>query len=88
MQLRCLQLDRPRRLSWTQSAANWKPVSRPAASDMKTSPTLPGYDEVHLPGEQSHRKRLDRAENGVPLHDGLLKVLADLAEELDVGPLA
>ncbi len=55
---------------------------------MKTSPTLPGYDEVHLPGEQSHRKRLDRAENGVPLHDGLLKVLADLAEELDVGPLA
>jgi LDH2 family malate/lactate/ureidoglycolate dehydrogenase len=51
---------------------------------MKASPTLPGYDEVLLPGEQSHRKRQDREANGVPLHDGLLEALAKTAEDLGV----
>ena len=54
---------------------------------MKASPTLPGYDEVLLPGEQSHRKRQDREENGVPLHDGLLAVLVDLADDLGIETL-
>ncbi|MFP6710343.1 MAG: Ldh family oxidoreductase [Rhodospirillales bacterium] len=54
---------------------------------MKASPTLPGYDEVLLPGEQSHKKRQDREANGVPIHDGLLESLAKTANDLGVAPL-
>ena len=54
---------------------------------MKASPTLPGYDEVLLPGEQSHKKRQDRTQNGVPIHSGLLKSLAKTANELGVATL-
>ncbi|MBT7956478.1 MAG: Ldh family oxidoreductase [Rhodospirillaceae bacterium] len=54
---------------------------------MKASPTLPGYDEVLLPGEQSHQKRQDREANGVPIHDGLLEVLARTADDLGVEKL-
>ena len=55
--------------------------------DLKASPTLPGVDEVLLPGEQSHRKRMDRAENGIALHGALLKALDNLADELGIEPL-
>ena len=54
---------------------------------MKASPTLPGYDEVLLPGEQSLKKREDRKQNGVPIHSGLLKSLAKTANELGVATL-
>ena len=54
---------------------------------MKASPTLPGYDEVLLPGEQSHKKRQDREQNGVPIHSGLLHSLNKTASELGVATL-
>jgi LDH2 family malate/lactate/ureidoglycolate dehydrogenase len=51
---------------------------------MKASPTLPGYDEVLLPGEQSHKKRQDREQNGVPIHSSLLNALNQTANKLGV----
>jgi L-2-hydroxycarboxylate dehydrogenase (NAD+) len=54
---------------------------------MKASPTLPGYDEVLLPGEQSHKKRQDREQNGVPIHNGLLQSLNKTASKLGVAIL-
>ena len=54
---------------------------------MKNSPTLPGYDEVLLPGEQSHKKRMNRIKNGIPLHDELLETLNKTARDLGVEPL-
>ncbi|MBL6958393.1 MAG: Ldh family oxidoreductase [Rhodospirillales bacterium] len=54
---------------------------------MKASPTLPGFDEVRLPGEQSFAKRQDYTDNGIPLHDTLLDVLAKTAADLGVDPL-
>lgn len=55
---------------------------------MKASPKLPGYDEILLPGEQSHRKRLEREENGVPIPDQLYDALAKTADEMGVARLA
>ena len=54
---------------------------------MKNSPTLPGFDEVLLPGEQSYKKRMDRIKNGIPLHDELLEVLAKIARDLGIEQL-
>lgn len=54
---------------------------------MKGSPTLPGFDEVLLPGEQSHKKRVYREANGIPLHASLLKVLNATADEFDIARL-
>jgi L-2-hydroxycarboxylate dehydrogenase (NAD+) len=53
----------------------------------KASATLPGYDEVLLPGEQSYKKRQDRTANGVPFHDGLLNSLNITADQLGVDRL-
>ena len=54
---------------------------------MKGSPTLPGFDEVLLPGEQSHKKRVDRETNGIPLHASLMKALNATADEFNIARL-
>jgi len=51
---------------------------------IKASPTLPGFDEVLLPGEQSRRKRQDYEANGIPMPDALFDALAKLADDLGV----
>lgn len=54
---------------------------------MKGSPTLPGFDDVLLPGEQSHKKRVYREANGIPLHASLLKALNAMADESSIARL-
>ena len=54
---------------------------------MKGSPTLPGFDDVLLPGEQSHKKRVYREANGIPLHASLLKALNAMADEFSIARL-
>src|SRR5579863_3537450 len=51
---------------------------------MKSSPTLPGVDEVRLPGERSEQIYRERMAHGVPLSDGQRKILNDLADRLGV----
>ncbi len=56
--------------------------------DIRASKRLPGYDRIWLPGEQSHTKRLDREQNGVPLPAPLIATLDKLAAEMHIEPLA
>ena len=49
---------------------------------MHASPTLPGVDAVRVPGERSHRIRLEREQSGIPIHPGLAQQLDELAGEL------
>ena len=51
---------------------------------IKASPTLPGFDEVMLPGENSRLKREDRTANGIPIHNLLLEALGELADGVGV----
>jgi LDH2 family malate/lactate/ureidoglycolate dehydrogenase len=51
---------------------------------MKSSPTLPGIDEVRLPGERSEQLYCERMADGIPLGAALLKVLDDLADNLGI----
>lgn len=51
---------------------------------MKSSPTLPGVDEVRLPGERSENLYRERMVNGVPLSASSRKVLDDLADRLGI----
>jgi L-2-hydroxycarboxylate dehydrogenase (NAD+) len=51
---------------------------------MKSSPTLPGFDEVRLPGERSGKLYEDRVAHGVPLGPELRKVLDELADRLKI----
>src|SRR5580700_4677988 len=51
---------------------------------MKSSPTLPGVDEVRLPGERSEQIYRERMAHGVPLSDGQRKILDELADRLQV----
>jgi LDH2 family malate/lactate/ureidoglycolate dehydrogenase len=55
---------------------------------MKSSPTLPGFDEVRLPGERSGKLYEDRIANGVPLGSELGKVLDELADRLKIQRLS
>ncbi|MBZ5662304.1 MAG: Ldh family oxidoreductase [Acidobacteriia bacterium] len=54
---------------------------------MKSSPTLPGVDEVRLPGERSENLYRERMTNGVPLGAALRKALDELADRLGVARL-
>jgi L-2-hydroxycarboxylate dehydrogenase (NAD+) len=54
---------------------------------MKSSPTLPGVDEVRLPGERSENLYHERMAHGVPLGAPLRKVLDELADRLGIARL-
>jgi L-2-hydroxycarboxylate dehydrogenase (NAD+) len=54
---------------------------------MKSSPTLPGVDEVRLPGERSEQLYRERMAHGVPLSDAQRKVLDELADRLGISRL-
>ena len=51
---------------------------------MKSSPTLPGVDEVRLPGEHSGHLYSERMTDGVPLGREIRKVLDSLADRLNI----
>src|SRR3982075_3008300 len=55
---------------------------------MKSSPTLPGVDEVRLPGEHSAQLYRERMADGVPLGAELRRVLDELADRLGVDRLS
>ncbi len=54
---------------------------------MKSSPTLPGADEIRLPGERSENLYRERMAGGVPLGAPLRKALDDLADKLGIARL-
>src|ERR1700716_488787 len=54
---------------------------------MKSSPTLPGVDEIRLPGERSQMLYRERMAQGVPLSAQLRKVLDELADRVSVDRL-
>jgi LDH2 family malate/lactate/ureidoglycolate dehydrogenase len=55
---------------------------------MRGAERLPGIDRIWLPGEQSHRKRLERAKRGVPMPKPLRESLDATARDLGIEPLA
>jgi L-2-hydroxycarboxylate dehydrogenase (NAD+) len=57
-------------------------------NDLRSSPTLPGFDQIRLPGAERRKRRVDRSANGVQLPPGLVKQLDDLAAKLKIEPLA
>ena len=54
---------------------------------MKSSPLLPGYDEIRLPGERLAAVTKSRTEGGIPVAAPLRKALNELAQELGVSIL-
>jgi len=55
--------------------------------DIRNSRRLPGVERIWLPGEQSHRKSLDRRAHGVPMPKALRGNLDAVARELNIAPL-
>ena len=51
---------------------------------MKSSPTLPGFDEVRLPGENSEKIYRERMAHGVSISEGQRKILDELADRLKI----
>jgi L-2-hydroxycarboxylate dehydrogenase (NAD+) len=52
--------------------------------DIRASQRLPGVERIWLPGGQSHERRLDYKESGIPIAEGLLVELDTLAGELGI----
>jgi LDH2 family malate/lactate/ureidoglycolate dehydrogenase len=57
-------------------------------AELRSSPTLPGFDAIRLPGEERRKRRADRTANGVQLPAALLKQLDELAASLGITSLA
>jgi L-2-hydroxycarboxylate dehydrogenase (NAD+) len=58
-----------------------------AVRTMRGAERLPDIERIWLPGEQSHRKRLDRARSGVPMPKPLRDSLDAVARDLGIEPL-
>jgi L-2-hydroxycarboxylate dehydrogenase (NAD+) len=56
--------------------------------DLRSSPRLPGFDTIRLPGDRRQECRAERARVGVPIAEALIAQLDKLAAELKVAPLA
>ncbi len=54
---------------------------------MKSSPLLPGYEEIRLPGERLAAVTKQRTQSGIPIAPKLRQSLAELAEDLGVESL-
>ena len=46
-----------------------------------------GVDHVYVPGEIEHRTRARRLVEGIPLSDGVLEMLDEIATDVEVPPL-
>lgn len=55
--------------------------------EMKSSPRLPGVEEIRLPGERLNNVLTERRANGVPVAQQLHQQLDELAMELGISPL-
>ena len=55
--------------------------------EIKSSPLLPGFDEIRLPGERSAKLYEDRMADGLPISPELGLALDDLADRLGVARL-
>jgi LDH2 family malate/lactate/ureidoglycolate dehydrogenase len=56
--------------------------------DLRGSQRLPGIERIWMPGEQSHAKRVERSQLGVPMPGPLLASLGELARELKIATLS
>ena len=52
--------------------------------DLKSSPVLPGFDSIRLPGEQRRARRAERSRDGVPVFPEVVEQLDKLAAELKI----
>jgi LDH2 family malate/lactate/ureidoglycolate dehydrogenase len=56
--------------------------------DIKGSQQLPNVERIWLPGEQSHARRMDYAQHGIPIAAGVVKELASLSRDLGIPALS
>jgi len=56
-------------------------------AEVKSSPRLPGFDDIRLPGERLDRVTQERTANGIPLAGALRAQLDDMAASLGIDPL-
>jgi LDH2 family malate/lactate/ureidoglycolate dehydrogenase len=56
-------------------------------AEVKSSPRLPGFDDIRLPGERLDRVTQERTANGIPLAGALRAQLDEMAASLGIDPL-
>src|SRR5437870_3339179 len=54
---------------------------------LRGSALLPGFDRIRLPGEDRHRRIVERRAHGIPIPPALHRALDDLAADLAIAPL-
>jgi LDH2 family malate/lactate/ureidoglycolate dehydrogenase len=55
---------------------------------LKASATLPGFDQVRIPGDRRDAIYRERSELGIPVHPNLEQALSDIAGELKIDRLS
>ena len=68
--------------------ATFKATVDAVFASMRDFDTLPGHDVVRIPGDRHEAIHKDRVAHGIPLHPNLLKVLSEIAAELQIDDLA
>jgi L-2-hydroxycarboxylate dehydrogenase (NAD+) len=69
-------------------SAQFKTSVGAIADTMKSSPLLPGFGEIRLPGERAYASLKEKTAHGIPLPESLIRDLNRLAAECGVAPLS
>ncbi len=51
---------------------------------LRATPTLPGYDQVLVPGDKEYAAKEERSQGGIPLYPDVVESLMELSQELSV----
>src|SRR5436309_2398477 len=72
--------------AFAEPAAFKRPVDE-VIRQLHGSALLPGFDRIRLPGEDRHRRIVERRAQGIPIPPALHRALDDLAADLAITPL-
>jgi LDH2 family malate/lactate/ureidoglycolate dehydrogenase len=71
-------------LSAFGDVGNFKGEVDQVVDELHSSPLMPGFDDIKVPGENSHAREQDRRVNGIPLPGVLVDDLNSLASNLEI----
>jgi L-2-hydroxycarboxylate dehydrogenase (NAD+) len=75
-------------LSAFGDVGNFKDEVDRVVDELHSSPLMPGFDNIKVPGENSHAREQDRRANGIPLPGVLVDDLNGLASDLEIEGLS
>ncbi len=72
------------RIDGFRPVADFREMMDDTNEALRATPTLPGYDQVLVPGDKEYAAKEERSQGGIPLYPDVVESLMELSQELSV----